>query len=397
MKMKVKLIKEFNAGTDEVPEILPVDSVIEVDVETGNQLIADEFAIEYTEEEVKSEEELLKDKELLEVEEEVKRLKLELKGTKKIVLEDKKMNVFGKSIKAAIETKATGMTGASVLAGTDATDVLGVIAADSIIFGKARKMPISGNLNVIYSKGATSDGDLTDPTILPMIGVVGEGTAGATTVPIGQYQAIPGKWFATVAITQEMLEDVPSLEAFVIQELRTELGIAIDNSALNGTFTNSIGLKGVVGDTNALSSNFADEDAPTLSELTAMTAKINPMLHGVSEWYINPTTWGNLEGTLLTANNIANQLIKTGKEKELLGFPVNISFAVPSLVFGDFGQYMIGVRKEIEITRDDSVLFNTDEAMIKIRIRLAGGLAAGVRSYEGSDYASIVYAAETSS
>ena len=109
---------------------------------------------------------------------------------------------------------------------------------------------------------------------------------------------------------------------------------------------------------------------------------------------------GVLEGELLTANNVSNQLIKTGKEKELLGFPVNISFAVPEdnpAVFGDFGKYVIGERKAIEIERDDSVLFNTDEVMLKIRVRLAGGLAAGVRTYEDADYAAIVYAGEATS
>ena len=110
----------------------------------------------------------------------------------------------------------------------------------------AARFPVSGNLNIVYSKAATESADSV-PVMLPTIGLTGEGTAGATTVPLAQYSAIPGKWFATVAVTTELLEDVPSLEAFVIAELRTQLGIALDNSALNGAFTNSIGLKGVIG------------------------------------------------------------------------------------------------------------------------------------------------------
>ena len=51
------------------------------------------------------------------------------------------MNVFGKAIKDVMESKATGMSGSAAVSGTDATDVLGVIAADSVIYGKCRKVP----------------------------------------------------------------------------------------------------------------------------------------------------------------------------------------------------------------------------------------------------------------
>lgn len=397
--MKIKLLAAFNAGTEEEPNVLPAESVIEVSAEVGDQMVADGLAIEYTEEEEAVEEEAAAPELKAMVLAKAKAIKLDQKTAHTVIVQENKMNVFGKAIKDVMESKATGMSGSAAVSGTDATDVLGVIAADSVIYGKCRKVPVSGNLNIVYSKAATESADSV-PVMLPTIGLTGEGTAGATTVPLAQYSAIPGKWFATVAVTTELLEDVPSLEAFVIAELRTQLGIALDNSALNGAFTNSIGLKGVIDDTNALQADIANFEKPTIPELTAMIAMVNPMLHPSCEWYINPAFWSTLEGELLTANNVSNQLIKTGKEKELLGFPVNISFAVPEdnpAVFGDFGKYVIGERKAIEIERDDSVLFNTDEVMLKIRVRLAGGLAAGVRTYEDADYAAIVYAGEATS
>lgn len=389
--MKLKFLKEYNAGTEDEPNVLPVDSVIELEDEVGAQLIADGVAIEYDEKAAQEEEDAAAAEAARLLAEETERLRLEneTKSIKKMDGGKAMKNVFGKALKEVAEGKATGMSGNAVLAGTEATEVLGVIAADSVIYQKARKVPISGNLNVIYSKAASGD-----PTVLPQIGLVAEGNTGATTIPMGNYEAIPGKWFATVAVTSEMLEDVPSLEQFVIQELRTELGITLDNSALNGEFTNNIGLKGVIDDVNALQADFASFTAPELDELTAMTAKVNPMLQGVSEWYISPTLWGVLEDTLLPVNYVSNQLIKTGKDKELLGYPVNLCFALPSatpIVFGDFSKYIIGERKAIEITRDDSVHFNTDEVALKVRVRLAGGLAAGVRTYEGNQYAAIVY------
>lgn len=394
MKKQIKLIKDYTAVTENGEELIPTGSIIELIAEVADALIADGVAEEYTEE-VK---ELEKEEIEKETNKEAKAMAVKVVETKKVttrIVTENKMNVFGKAIKTVVEGKATGMSGSAALSGKDATDVLGVIAAKSVIFGKARKIPINGNLSVIYSKAASGN-----PTVLPVIGIVSEGTAGATTVPIGQYDAIPYKWFATVAVTSEMLEDVPSLEAAIISEIQTALGQAIDNSALIGPFTNNVGMKGVIVDDNAVEAIFAAIAAPTVTELTAMTGKVNPMLHPNCEWYINPAQWTILEAKLLDSNNLANQLIKTGKEKELLGFPVNISFAVPSdhpMVFGDFSQYAIGTRKEIEITRDESVLFNTDETMLKIRVRLCGGLAAGVCTYEGASYAAITFASDDGS
>jgi len=394
--MKIKLLTDYTTTVDEVEQVMPTGSVLELEDAAAEQLIADGTAEAYTEEAEAAEAKA----EALAVAAEAKALAATLVESKKLDLktqvpEDTKMNVFGKAIKDVCEGKATGMSGNAVLAGTDATDVLGLISAKSVIYDKARKMPISGNLSVIYTKGASGD-----PTVLPVIGVVAEGTGAGTTLPLGQYDAIPGKWFATVAITSEMLEDVPSLEAAVIAELQGETGIAIDNSIMNGAFGSSIGFKGVVDDTNAVQADFAAFATPTQTELSNMVAKVNPQLHSTCEWYISPAQWKYITTVMLTAANLDGQLIKTGKNKELLGFPVNITFvlgATTPIVFGDMSKYVIGVRKELEIIRDDSVLFDTDEIMIKIRGRLCGGLAAGVRTYEDVDYAAIAYGQLTGS
>ena len=395
--MKIKLIKEYTTMKDEVEQVLPVDSVLELADADAEALIADGTAEAYTEA-VKVVEDEAAAKAAAE---EAKAMALKLVETKKLgalkvsTKKDVKMHVLGKAIKAVCEGKVTGMSGNAALAGEDVTEVLGLIAAKSVIYDKARKMPIGGNLSIVYTKGASGD-----PTVLPVIGVVAEGTGGGSTIPLGQYDAIPGKWFATVAITSEMLEDVGSLEAAVIAELQGETGIAIDNSIMNGAFTHSIGFKGVVDDTNAVQADFAAFATPTQTELSNMIAKVNPQLHADCEWYISPAQWKYIITVMLTAGNLNGQLIKTGKNKELLGFPVNITFvlgATTPIVFGDMSKYVIGVRKELEITRDDSVLFDTDEIMIKIRGRLCGGLAAGVRTYEDVDYASIAYGQLTGS
>ena len=377
--MKIKLLKDFTMQE----QTLPAGSVLEAADEVCAPLIADGTAELYDEAKEQAQEVTA-----------VEAKALELKTQPQAVQEMKKMNVFGKMLKDVAEGKATGMSGAAVLAGTDATEVLGVIAQDSQLYGFANKVPVNGNLNVVYSTANTPSGGL------PVIGLVAEGTAAGTTVPISHYEAIPGKYFATVAVTSEMLEDVPSLEAAVIRELRGNLGIAIDNSMLNGVFTNSIGFKGVLDDANALQADFADFTSPTLTELTAMTAKLNPVLQPKAVWVVNPAFWGVLEAEFLDAGNLQNQVIKSGKDKQLLGYPVILSFAVPAaapIVFGDWTQYVIGQRREIEITRSTEALFGTDEVMLKIRCRLAGGLAAGVRKIGGVSYASIVYAGLTGS
>lgn len=293
------------------------------------------------------------------------------------------MKLLVKAIQTAITTKA-----AADYAGTEATEVLGQISRTASLLAKARKMPISGNLKVVYcASNKTSDQK-------PVVGTVNESTAGATEVTVDEYDAIPVKKFATIPVPTEMLEDVDTLETYLGDELRNQLAINIDGDILAGAFTASKGLKGITVDTNALEAEFADLDAPTKDELLAMTALVDPGVRANAIWAVSPTFWQACIAELLDSANLGGQLITLGANPTMFGYPVIETVAAPAahpVVFGDFGRYFVGVRRDIRVELDNSANFNTDEAVVKISGRFAGGLAASLKEFDGVQYASMAY------
>jgi HK97 family phage major capsid protein len=368
--MKLQLIKEYEYNG----EVLPIGSIIEIEDETvANELITSEVAILYTE--------------MIEVEEQTEAIKSEAKKLKELEIEtksltdkeNKNMNMLGKAIKEAIETKAV-----TSYAGTEATQPLGIVSMDVGLAGACRKQPIKGNLNIVYS------GTMATSGFAPVIDIVGEATAAATTAPLVQYSAIPAKWFATVAIPNEYLDVVVQMEAVVLAELSNKAALVIDNSILNGTFGGNSGLKGVLVSTDSIDTGSVVLSAIKISDLHAVVDSVLPECQANAMWVINPATWAQLKGSFLDADNLNGQLITDGATKTLLGYPVKVSVTVPAAtpaVFGDFSKYFIGVAREMQIEVDRSVGFLTDVTAVKIAVRLAGGPACSKKLYGDPDAA----------
>jgi len=368
--MKLKLIKEYDYNG----EIIPIDSIIEVEDEVQAQgLIESGIAIAYTEE--------------VEVEEEVEAIKSEAKTIKETEIENKSletkkeiknMNMFGKTIKDAIETKAV-----KDYASTEATSPLGTINFATGLGAKCRKMPINGNLNIVYSNTmATSAG-------LPVIGIIGESTAAATTVPLGQYAALPAKWMATVAVPSEYIDDVAQMEAFVSTELNNQAELVIENSIINGTFSSSYGLKGVLTDTNTVVNTGVTLSGITDTDIHALVDAVSPECQRNAIFVIRPATWAQLKANFMGADNLDKQLIVDGPNKSLMGYPVLLSVVVPAakpVIFGDFGKYLIGVARSMQVEVDRSVSFLTDDVAVKVTTRLAGGPTVVKKQYDSATY-----------
>ena len=294
--MKLKLVKEYEYNG----EILPIDSIIEVEDEVQAQgLIESGIATAYTEEiEIEEEVEAIK--------EEAKNLKTEIETKSLQTKETKNMNMFGKSIKDAIETKAV-----TTYASTEATQPLGIVSLEAGLVGMARKQPIKGNLNIVYSATETTTGNL------PVLDIVGECTTADTDTNLTQYSAIPAKWFATVCIPSEYLEDVPAMEAFVSQELQNKANLVIENSMINGAFGGNIGLKGVITSTDSIDVGSVTLSAITVANLHDVVDSIIPELQPKAMWVIAPATWSQLKASLLDVDNVNNQLITDGATETL--------------------------------------------------------------------------------
>jgi hypothetical protein len=372
--MKLQLVKEYEING----EVLPIDSIIEVEDEAvANELITSGLAILYTE--------------TVEVEEQTEAIKSEAKKLKELETETKSlqdkeiknMNILGKAIKEAIETKAV-----TTYAGTEATQPLSIVSMDVGLAGACRKQPIKGNLNIVYS------GTMATSGYLPVVDIVGEATAAATTAPLTQYSAIPAKWFATVAVPNEYLDDVAQMEAFVMAELTNKAALVVDNSILNGAFTNNYGLKGVLTSTESIDTGSVVLSAITICDLHKVVDSVLPECQMNAQWIINPATWAQLKCSFLDADNLNGQLITDGAKKTLLGYPVKVSVTVPSAtpaVFGDFSKYFIGVAREMQIEVDRSAGFLTDVTPVKVSVRLAGGPACSIKMYNGTSYGAFGY------
>lgn len=372
--MMIKLIKEVTIED----QLIPIDSVIEVEDTLGQSMIDNETAILYTSEEIVKEEVELIEETSEVIKQESKKIKKENKSIFDLSTQGKmKMNLFGKAIKDAIETKAV-----TTYAGTEATEPLGVVSFDIGLGQFCNKMNINGNLNIVYSATESTSAEL------PAFDIVAESTAAATTVALTQYSSLPAKYFATVTVPNEYIEDVAQMESYVSRELTNKANRVMDKSILRGAFTNNYGLKGVVTSSDTVTVT-ATLSAIAITDLHEMVDSIIPELQKNAIWVINPTTWSQLKGSFLDSENINSQLIQDGSDKKLLGYPVKVStalIAAAPIVFGDFSQYLIGINKALQIETDRSVAFLTDATALKVCMRLSGGPACSIKSIDGVSY-----------
>lgn len=375
--MKLKLVKEYQYNG----EMIPVDSIIEIEDEAvANALIQDGTAIEYTDEVVEQEEVTSIIEEAKNLKSEIQKKSLQIEGNK--IMNEK---MFGKSIKNAIESKTV-----ESYSSTDATQPLGIVSLANGFVAKARKQPMNGStLNIVYSATQTTTADL------PVIEIIGEATAGATTVPLTQYSAIASKFFATVAIPAEYLDDVTGMEAFVSDELTNKADLVIENSVLNGAFGSNKGLKGVLQSADSIDNGSVTLSAITAQNLHDMVDSLLPECQRNAIWVVNPATWSQLKTSFMDADNVNNQLITDGLNKSLLGYPVQLSVCMPTatpIMIGDFSKYIIGVAREMGIEVDRSSGFLTDVVPVKVSMRFAGGPAMSKKLYNSKYFGAFVYA-----
>lgn len=377
--MTVRLLSDLTQGD----QVTPSGSIVELEDAAAQALVEAGTAEVYTAEVEAAEEVKM-------VEECAKSIKAEQSAKMEIkTMSTAIENAFGKALATAVETKAV-----TTYASTEATQPLGIVSLATGLSGKCRKQVIKGNLNVVYS--ATN----IDAFGKPVVAAVGELTAAATATDLTQYDAIPGKYMATVLIPNEYLEDVPTMEAFVTGELNMQAQAKLDECILNGTFAGNKGLKGIAtaSATDTIRVDLADDTLPTLVELHAMVDSVIPSLQAKAEWVISPLVWGNLKAELLDMNNLNAQLISDGTNKTLLGYPVNVSvqcLSTTPIVFGDFSQYLLGMARDITIEVDRSNAFNVDAVMAKVTFRIAGGPACSKKMYDSVTYGAFVVGAET--
>ena len=270
---------------------------------------------------------------------------------------------------------------------TELTDILGLIGGGNVLFPLSSRIPTRGNLNIVYADWTQGN---------PALGLVAECVKDENEVDLAHYIAIPGKYKATVAICSEYLEDNASMDAFVRAALSRAAGIGIDVGMLTGAFTNSIGLRGIIGDTTRVNSSEVGDTstAVTRAQLDALIASVYAETYQSMNIAFNPLAWNAFVASLNPTNICCDQ-IQTGKNPTYRGWPVLLTSAVPAankVVVGDFSHYTVGVARTVTVESDKSAGFAEDAVLFRVTCRLAGGVAG---SKDANGYAFFAHGEHT--
>lgn len=383
--MKIKIIKEINDAK--------VGSLIECDDETGAQLIADGYAMEVTEE-VLAEEKRLAIKNIV-ISKSVKNVKKEkvmendmIKRCQDDPLVVGKMfqHICGKTITGNSEASAAD---GAALVHTGLAALQPIVMLGSRVMAKTTNIPISANANAM--KVPFSISDTWTKASAEVISNANEGVAYTATK--GQLDAATltlTKAGATVAITDELLEDAAGVQAWIQAELAGKLANVLDYEILKGGGAGMTAINGATGYTltSALSAT------PTVAEYIKLVNMIHPNLSDGAEWYMSLTDWNLAIATFMVAANLDKQYIDFAN-KVLFGKKVNV---MPFLASGDvllvnLSKYAT-VATPIRITQSSDVRFLEGEVVIKISTRCAG--APIYKAHSTGDSISVSFASEKS-
>lgn len=342
------------------------DSIVECDEVQGKQLIDEKKAHEYVETKV----------DVKEVEQRVK------EQVSKALVQENKMDIEKKNVEFAIGKMFRQIAGKAITGNSETgsattgpevvytgmAELAPLVYQNSVVYAKCRKIPVPKGATGVKLPIDTSD-FVIKATAPIMSGSVAEGIAPtATNLTFTSRTLTMGKTCATVAVTDELLEDNAMMDAWVRQDLVGKIANTLDYEILRG---GGGGYTAVNGDTNYCIAS-AISATPTLAEYQALVSAINQQLN--PEFFMSVTDWNLAVGTFGTAANIMNQLIDISGMK-ILGKKVNVvpCLASGDVILGDFSQYTViegplGDRLRVS----DQVNFLTGEVVYRIDHRGAG-------------------------
>jgi len=369
--MIIKLVKDVKDTK--------VNSVVEVDEITAKGLIESKDAIEYTDE-VKE----LEKSEAIKISVKASKTDVSTKNINILVKEKNMENQeykLAKLFKGVVQKAITGNseTGANADGGylvhTGLADMAPTLTWGSQVFNKCRRIPVSLGANSM--KVPVSINSFVKATQLAVTNPA-EGSAGTNTkAQLTARTLTLTKSSILVPVTNELLTDVPSFDAWLNAEMRGKMAMNVDYEVLLGSTAGYTGVNDDTGFTTGVSIS----STPTLAELQNIVSSVWQGYN--AEWYMSITLWKLMVNTFATNANLEKQLIDIGGYK-LLSKQVNVipTMGAADLVYGDFGQYtVIGSQDEFSVSRE--VRFLEDETVFKLSHRGAG--AATVKALTTGD------------
>ena len=282
--------------------------------------------------------------------------------------------IVTKSITGNSETGSAADGGAVVYTGL--ADLAPLLLQGSVVYSKCRKIPISPKANAMKVPFSANDWYIASNA--PVVSsTIAEGIAGSDTKMVfGARTLTLGKAVVPVAITEELLEDNASVDAFVRAEMVGKLGAILDGNVIKNTAN---GLTAILGDTGYCATATVS-GTTTLTEMVAFQSKVHPSLK--PEWYMSITMWNKIVGTFTTAANIEKMLIDVSN-KVFLGKPVNVmpQLGATDIVYADFSQYTVvesTLGQKMAVSVDARFLYG--EICFRLTARQAGAITLPTRA-----------------
>lgn len=289
--------------------------------------------------------------------------------------------VVGKAFQAIYQKAITGANEATAADGgnivyTGLAEIAPLLMHGSKVYAKCRRIPIAANANAM--KVPFSNNDWYVKAAAPVVsGSVAEGIAGTDTKMVfGARTLTLAKAIVPVAVTAELMEDAPSVDAFIRAEMVAKLGTILDYEILKG---GGCGFSAVIGDTGYTATSTISSTT-TLAEIQTLKSKVHPALS--PEVYCSITAWNKLVATFGTYNNVMMQLIDIAGMK-ILGMQVNVMpfLAATDLIIADMSQYTVvegNLGQRLAVSVDARFLY--DEVCFKLTSRQAGAITLPVRN-----------------
>jgi HK97 family phage major capsid protein len=197
------------------------------------------------------------------------------------------------------------------------------------------------------------------------------------------------KAYVFVRCSRELVEDAVAFDRQLSRAMRAAVAAGLDNVFINGTGTaQPLGILNS-GAVISVTKESAQSGTILLQNLAKMVGRLHPSSFARARWLIHPTVVPSLYMMSVTTLNLAGSEAVGGSHVQaitqdasgqlrIFGRPCDISDACAPLgtagdvILADWQRYVIGLRRDATLDRDESRYFDSDEIAFKLTLRVAG-------------------------
>ena len=259
------------------------------------------------------------------------------------------------------------------------SEIYGRMFEGGKIAPKCRKIQLGPNYNgrkLPYLNVTTQS-----TTSAPRLYSLAEGGQKTATKQIfGQHDIALVKLVALVPLTDELLQDRPTLEGYVMEQLRGNFAWMQDYNILYGTSatTGNLGILDVTASA-FLAEPVAHAATPTVAIVNEVINGVSPQVRDGAEWYMSGDMWAYVMSAM--GPGVASVLVPIAREeggvRTLQGHPVNLIDGMTAhntandLLFMNPKQIVILEKGGITVSRSTEFYFDTDQTCLRFVLRQA--------------------------